>query len=114
MHFFSFPVYHDFFTAFGKTKIFVQKKNEGYGLMCHRAIKEICQAIGIKDLRAKVEGSNNLQHIVKAFFIGLLQQVDNQMMIDYYTIFSTRDDYYINLNLSREHTNSWLRKRNCI
>lgn len=67
-------IFHDFYTAFGKTKIFVQKKNEGYGLRCHRAIKEICQAIGIKDLRAKVEGSNNLQHIVKAFFIGLLQQ----------------------------------------
>lgn len=72
---FNFSVNHDFYTAFGKTKIFVQKKNEGYGLVCHRAIKEICQAIGIKDLRAKVEGSNNLQHLVKAFFIGLLQQV---------------------------------------
>lgn len=72
-----FAVFHDFFTAFGKTKIYVHKKNEGYGLKCHRAIKEICQAIGIKDLRAKLEGSNNLQHIVKAFFIGLLQQVNN-------------------------------------
>ncbi|XP_022818070.1 28S ribosomal protein S5, mitochondrial [Spodoptera litura] len=75
-------IYHDFFTAFGKTKIFVQKKNEGYGLMCHRAIKEICQAIGIKDLRAKVEGSNNLQHIVKAFFIGLLQQRTHQELAE--------------------------------
>lgn len=74
---FLFAVFHDFFTAFGKTKIYVQKKNEGYGLKCHRAIKEICQAVGIKDLRAKLEGSNNLQHIVKAFFIGLLQQVNN-------------------------------------
>ncbi|XP_026743286.1 28S ribosomal protein S5, mitochondrial-like [Trichoplusia ni] len=75
-------IYHDFYTAFGKTKIFVQKKNEGYGLMCHRAIKEICQAIGIKDLRAKVEGSNNLQHIVKAFFIGLLQQRTHQQLAE--------------------------------
>ncbi|CAG4957423.1 unnamed protein product [Colias eurytheme] len=75
-------VYHDFFTAFGSTKIYVQKKNEGYGLMVHRAIKEICQAIGIKDLRAKVEGSNNLQHIVKAFFIGLLQQRTHQQLAE--------------------------------
>ncbi|KAJ8714125.1 hypothetical protein PYW08_007745 [Mythimna loreyi] len=75
-------IYHDFYTAFGKTKIFVQKKNEGYGLVCHRAIKEICQAIGIKDLRAKVEGSNNLQHIVKAFFIGLLQQRTHQQLAE--------------------------------
>ncbi|CAH4038068.1 28S ribosomal protein S5, mitochondrial [Pieris brassicae] len=75
-------VYHDFYTAFGKTKIFVQKQNEGYGLMVHRAIKEICQAIGIKDLRAKVEGSNNLQHLVKAFFIGLLQQRSHQQLAE--------------------------------
>lgn len=65
---------HDFFTQFGKTKIFVNKKNEGYGLVCHRAIKTCCEAIGIKNLYAKVEGSTNLQHIIKAFFIGLLQQ----------------------------------------
>lgn len=67
-------VYHDFFTQFGKTKIFVSKQPEGYGLRCHRAIKTCCEVIGIKDLYAKIEGSTNLQHIVKAFFIGLLQQ----------------------------------------
>nr|ABF51220.1 mitochondrial ribosomal protein S5 isoform 2 [Bombyx mori] len=75
-------IFHDFFTAFGKTKIFVQKKNEGYGLKCHRAIREICQAIGIKDIRAKLEGSNNLQHIVKAFFIGLLQQRTHKQLAE--------------------------------
>jgi small subunit ribosomal protein S5 len=67
-------VYHDFFCQFGKTKIYVQKKPEGYGLSCHRAIKTICEVVGIKDLRAKIEGSCCVQHIVKAFFIGLLQQ----------------------------------------
>lgn len=67
-------VCHDFGCQFGKTKIIVKKKPEGYGLVCHRAIKSICEMIGIKDLHAKVEGSTNLQHIVKAFFVGLLQQ----------------------------------------
>ncbi|XP_012256636.2 28S ribosomal protein S5, mitochondrial [Athalia rosae] len=67
-------VFHDFYTQFGRTKIFVQKKHPGYGLECHRAIKTCCQVIGIKDLHAKVEGSTNVQHIVKAFFIGLLKQ----------------------------------------
>jgi small subunit ribosomal protein S5 len=67
---------HDFFTQFGKTKIFVEKKPEGYGLVCHRAIREICQAVGIKDIYAKVEGSTkNVQHVTKAFIIGLLNQV---------------------------------------
>jgi Ribosomal protein S5 len=74
-------VFHDFFCQFGKTKIFVTKKPEGYGLVCHRAIKTACEVIGIKDLYAKVEGSTNLQHIIKAFLIGLLQQVIVIMMV---------------------------------
>jgi len=75
---------HDFFTQFGKTKIFVEKKPEGYGLVCHRAIREICQAVGIKDIYAKVEGSTkNVQHVTKAFIIGLLNQVLH--LIKYYT-----------------------------
>jgi len=74
-------VFHDFFCQFGKTKIFVTKKPEGYGLVCHRAIKTACEVIGIKDLYAKVEGPTNLQHIIKAFLIGLLQQVILIMMV---------------------------------
>lgn len=67
-------IFHDFYCAFGKTKIFVSKKPEGYGLVCHRAIQTICKVIGIRDIHAKIEGSTNLQHIVKAFFIGILKQ----------------------------------------
>lgn len=44
--------------------------------MCHRVIREICKAVGIKDIYAKVEGSTkNVQHVAKAFMVGLLQQV---------------------------------------
>ncbi|EGI69854.1 28S ribosomal protein S5, mitochondrial [Acromyrmex echinatior] len=75
-------VLHDFATQFGKTKIYVKKMHEGYGLVCHRAIKACCEAIGIKDMYAKVEGSINLQHIIKAFFIGLLQQKSYQQLAD--------------------------------
>lgn len=67
-------VYHDFFTQFGATKIFVWQKPEGYGLQCHRAIKTICEVIGIKDLHAKVEGSTSVNHVMKAFFLGLVRQ----------------------------------------
>lgn len=67
-------VFHDFFCQFGLTKIYVTKKPEGYGLICHRAIKTICQVLGIKNLHAKVEGATSVQHVTKAFFIGLLQQ----------------------------------------
>lgn len=67
-------VLHDFYGQFGKTKVFVQQREKGYGLKCHRAIRTCCEAIGIKDLYAKVEGSKNVAYIVKAFFVGLLQQ----------------------------------------
>ena len=66
---------HDFFSQFGKTKVFVKQKQKGYGLKCHRVIRTCCEAIGIKDLYAKVEGSDNTLTIVKAFFAGLLRQV---------------------------------------
>jgi small subunit ribosomal protein S5 len=75
-------VLHDFFCQFGATKIYVQKKPEGYGLVCHRAIKTICHVLGIKDIYAKVEGSTNVQHVVKAFFIGLLQQKSHQKLAE--------------------------------
>lgn len=67
-------IFHDFYCQFGKTKIFVYRKPEGFGLVCHRAIKTVCEVLGIKDLYAKCEGSPNTQHVIKAFFLGLLNQ----------------------------------------
>lgn len=91
-------VFHDFFTQFGATKIFVTKKPKGHGLICHRAIKTMCEVIGIKDLHAKVEGSTNLQHIVKAFFLGLLQQKTHQQIVDdkklHLVSFCKENNYY--------------------
>jgi len=91
-------VFHDFFCQFGKTKIFVTKKPEGYGLVCHRAIKTACEVIGIKDLYAKVEGPTNLQHIIKAFLIGLLQQKTHQMLAEetklHVVEFRKENDYF--------------------
>jgi len=50
--------------------------HEGYGLVCHRAIKACCETIGIKNMYAKVEGAKNVKHTIKSFFTGsLLQQV---------------------------------------
>lgn len=75
-------IFHDFFCQFGKTKIFVYKKPEGFGLVCHRAIKTICETVGIKDLYAKCEGSPTVQHVVKAFFLGLLSQKPYQKIAE--------------------------------
>ncbi|XP_051161085.1 28S ribosomal protein S5, mitochondrial [Leptopilina boulardi] len=75
-------VFHDFFTRFGNCKIFVKQKPPGYGLICHRAIKAICEVIGIKDLHAKIEGTTNVQTLTKAFLIGLLRQKTHQNLAD--------------------------------
>ncbi|KAJ8947755.1 hypothetical protein NQ314_008555 [Rhamnusium bicolor] len=50
--------------------------------VCHRAIKTICEIIGIKDLHAKVEGSTNVSHIMKAFFLGLIRQKTPEEMAE--------------------------------
>ncbi|ENN80051.1 hypothetical protein HUJ04_004571 [Dendroctonus ponderosae] len=75
-------VCHNFFTQFGATKIYVWQKPEGYGLRCHRAIKTICEVIGIKNLYAKVEGSTNVNCVVKAFFLGLIRQKSPEEMAE--------------------------------
>lgn len=68
-------VMHDFFSRYYQTTIFVERKPKGYGVVAHRVIRAICEAFGIKDLYAKVEGStNNKINITKAFFLGLMNQ----------------------------------------
>lgn len=91
-------IFHDFFCQFGGTKIFVRRVAEGHGLVCHRAIKAIAETIGIKNLYAKIEGSTNVQHICKAFFMGLLQQKNFQQLAEekgLCVVESTRDRHYM-------------------
>uniref|UniRef100_A0A336LTK2 Small ribosomal subunit protein uS5m n=1 Tax=Culicoides sonorensis TaxID=179676 RepID=A0A336LTK2_CULSO len=75
-------IFHDFFAQFSKTKIFARRVPEGTGLICHRAIKVCCELLGIKDIYCKVEGSTCVHHIVKAFFIGILQQKNLQQLAE--------------------------------
>ncbi|XP_014259235.1 28S ribosomal protein S5, mitochondrial [Cimex lectularius] len=94
-------VFHNFHAQFGQTQVFVKHVPEGYGLVCHRAIRNICEVVGIKDIYAKLEGSHNLQHIVKAFFLGLLQQKSHQELADetgYHVVeFRKETNYFPNL-----------------
>jgi len=75
-------VFHDFFTQFGNTRIFVEQRPFGFGIRAHRGIKEICERAGIKDIYCKLEGANNMQHICKAFILGLLRQKTHQELAD--------------------------------
>ena len=73
------PVFHDFFSNFGKTRLIVKQKPPGYGVEGTRLIKSICEMIGIKDLSVKIEGSHrNTLATTKAFFLGLLRQRTHQ------------------------------------
>lgn len=68
-------VMHDFFSRYYDTTVFVQRKPRGYGIKAHRIVKAICEAFGITDLSAKVEGSTaNQINLTKAFFLGLMNQ----------------------------------------
>lgn len=76
-------VFHDFFTRFAQVRIFVERRPRGHGLQCHRAIREICHRVGIRDIYAQVEGpADSLQNIAKAFLLGLLRQRTFQQLAD--------------------------------
>lgn len=68
-------VLHSFFSRYYFTTVFVEPRPKGHGIRAHRIIKAICEAFGITDLVAKVEGSTTNQiNLTKAFFLGLMNQ----------------------------------------
>jgi small subunit ribosomal protein S5 len=71
-------LFHNFYEEYYYTKVYAEKVVSGYGLVCHRIIKKICELAGLKDVYAKVEGSRNAQNISKAFIGGLINQVSNR------------------------------------
>jgi len=75
-------VFHDFFSQFGHTRIFVQQQPPGTGIIAPRGIKAICEMAGIKDIYASISGSKNIQSVVKAFMLGLLRQKSHQTLAD--------------------------------
>lgn len=76
-------ILHDFYSRFGSSKVFVEKRPPGYGLVAHRCIRSICSVIGITDLYCKVEGSErNYLNLTRAFLLGLINQKSFQQMSD--------------------------------
>jgi small subunit ribosomal protein S5 len=75
-------LFHNFYEEYYYTKVFAEKKASGYGLVCHRVIKKICDLAGIKDVYAKVEGSQNPRNVAKAFIGGLINQKKYQDIAD--------------------------------
>ncbi|CAG2110409.1 unnamed protein product [Medioppia subpectinata] len=76
-------LYHNFYSKFWATELFVRKMPKGYGVRAHRCVTAICEALGLTDIHCKVEGANkNYLHITRAFFNGLQNQKTYQQMAD--------------------------------
>lgn len=76
-------IHHDFSSRIGATVVFAHKMPEGYGLVCHRVIRAISIAAGIKDIHARNVGAEtNFINIARAFIMGLYKQRDFQDMAD--------------------------------
>jgi len=76
-------VYHNMFAQVHKTKLYIHKREKGYGLVCHRVLKSVCQMLGIKDIHIKTEGSTkNAAAMAQAFFEALANQETHQELSD--------------------------------
>lgn len=76
-------IIHDWVSEVNAIKVAAYKKPAGYGLVCHRAILEMCRVTGIKDIYCKVYGNTgNYIDIVQAFYQGLCNQKNYQSMAD--------------------------------
>lgn len=79
-------VLHNMYYKEIATKVFIIKKHHGYGLVCQRIIKSICELAGIKDLYAKIEGPKTPFHIIKAVFAAFRRQKTYQKLADKYNL----------------------------
>ncbi|KAH3853960.1 putative 28S ribosomal protein S5, mitochondrial [Dreissena polymorpha] len=74
-------IMHNFTEKYHHSTVICFQKYEGYGLVCHRVIKSLCELIGIKDIYVRVEGNkSNKLAICRAFINGLLKQKSHQDM----------------------------------
>lgn len=66
-------IYADLEYRYHGVKLFLRKKEPGFGLRVNHVIFEICQLLGIKDLSAKVYKSRNDMNIAKGVIEALTE-----------------------------------------
>ncbi|XP_052766097.1 putative 28S ribosomal protein S5, mitochondrial [Mya arenaria] len=72
-------ILHNFSETYHSTTVTAFPKFKGYGLVCHRVIKSLCELIGIKNIYVKVEGNKkNKLAMCRAFINGLTKQKSHQ------------------------------------
>ena len=62
---------HDIIGKFGTTKVKMMPAPEGKGIIAGGAVRDVVELAGIRDIVAKLYGSNNPVNCVKATFEGL-------------------------------------------
>lgn len=76
-------IIHDFVSQYGQVKVIAIKKPEGFGIVAHRVIRELCRLAGITDIYVKCNGPWwNYDHLYRAFLTGLIQQKSFQQLAD--------------------------------
>ena len=57
----------------GAAKVYMQPASEGTGIIAGGAMRAVFEAVGVKDVLAKIIGSNNPINVVRATIAGLSQ-----------------------------------------
>jgi small subunit ribosomal protein S5 len=72
----NFTLPHQLIGKYGAGRVMMKPASEGTGVIAGGAVRAIMQAVGVRDVRAKILGSNNPHNVVRATFDGLLNMKD--------------------------------------